>query len=131
LHGFLKRMFSMERISSQTSLQAADIVSLAKSNGDIEVTVSRAGNVRVLSGLPLVAAKLLNRIDPVAREKRIKKAERVVSEKLDKEFAALGVSESVKQDLNSTTLIDTLTSTEYASGSSLSKHPELQTTYKT
>jgi len=118
----------MERISSQTSLQAADIVSLAKSNGDIEVTVSRAGNVRVLSGLPLVAAKLLNRIDPVAREKRIKKAERVVSEKLDKEFAALGVSESVKQDLNSTTLIDTLTSTEYASGSSLSKHPELQTT---
>ncbi len=99
----------MGQISRQTSLQAAEIIKNVKSSNNVELTVSWSNNVRVMSGLPLMVAKLMNRIDPAAREKRIKEAERVVSEKLEREFAALGMSQPARQSLDSKTLVAALT----------------------
>lgn len=120
---FLKRVLFMGQISRQTSLQAAEIIKTAKSSNNVELTVSWSNNVRVMSGLPLMVAKLMNRIDPDAREKRIEEAERVVSEKLEREFAALGMSQQVRQSFDSKTI-----ATELIEDPTISDNPKNSST---
>jgi hypothetical protein len=87
----------MHGIKHQSSAQAAAIIRNAIQRKDLELIVSRSGNVRLAYGPEKFFLGLVNAVDSCAREKRIDSAKSAVINKLTAELEALGIETSTKK----------------------------------
>ncbi len=81
----------MSPLSSQTSIQAAMLIRDAVENPELELSISRSGNIRIAKGFSRSIIRLINFINADARENRLKAAKILISEKLTAELKALGL----------------------------------------
>jgi hypothetical protein len=81
----------MTPLSSQTSIQAAKLIREAVVNPELELSISRSGNIRIAKGFSRSIIRLINFVNADARENRLKAAKALISEKLAAELQALGL----------------------------------------
>ncbi len=84
----------MQRITSQSSIQAAELIKQVSKDPETMLVVSSSGNVRHANRLQRIIYGVVDFFDVDAAKQRITKARQAVREKLCTELTALGQSES-------------------------------------
>ena len=84
----------MQRITSQSSIQAAELIKQVSKDPETMLVVSSSGNVRHANRLQRIIYGVVDFFDMDAAKQRITKARQAVREKLCTELTALGQSES-------------------------------------
>ena len=84
----------MQRITSQSSIQAAELIKQASKDPKTMLVVSSSGNVRHANRLQRIIYGVVDFFDADAAKQRITEARQAVREKLCTELTALGQSES-------------------------------------
>jgi hypothetical protein len=79
----------MDRITSQTSIQAAKVIQHASQFEDVQITVSWSGDVREANALERVIYGVVDFFDAGAPERRRNEAREAVKEKLTNELSIL------------------------------------------
>lgn len=84
----------MRRITSQSSIQAAELIKQASKDPETMLVVTSSGNVRHANRLQRIIYGMVDFFDADAAKQRITEARQAVREKLCTELTALGQSES-------------------------------------
>lgn len=99
----------MNRITSQTSIQAADLIRDASGSEDKKITVSWSGDVREANGLEKVIYGIVDFFDAGAPDRRRNEAREAVRTKLTNELAILVGPISTRREAILSHAIDTTT----------------------
>ena len=84
----------MQRITSQSSIQAAELIKQASKDPETMLVLSRSGNVRHANRLQRIIYGVVDFFNADAAKQRITEARHAVREKLCTELTVLGQSES-------------------------------------
>jgi hypothetical protein len=106
----------MNRITSQTSIQAADLIRDASGSEDKKITVSWSGDVREANGLEKVIYGIVDFFDASAPERRRNEAREAVKTKLTNELAILVGPISTRREAILSHAIDTTTDNLISTG---------------
>ena len=106
----------MNRITSQTSIQAADLIRDASGSEDKEITVSWSGDVREANGLEKVIHGIVDFFDAGAPDRRRNEAREAVKTKLTNELAILVGPISKQREAILSNAIDTTTDNLISTG---------------